>query len=84
MKAYQVFSGEQDKHGHQRYYLVATYLNKETALEHCRQIAEDTPLYGDILEESESYGYRKYKSWDAVGWDRVTIARFEEIEIIEE
>ena len=84
MKAYQVFSGEQDKHGRQHYDLVATYLNKETALEHCRQIAEDTPLYDDILEEGEWYGNGKGKAWYMVGWERTTIARFEEIEIIEE
>ena len=83
MKAYQVFKGEIDKHGHQRYDLVATYLDKEKALAHCKQIVESTPLYGDILDEGEFYGEGKYKSWDAIGWDRVTIAQFEEIDIIE-
>jgi hypothetical protein len=83
MKAYQVFNGEQDKHGHQRYDLVATYLDKEKALAHCKQIAESTPLYGDTLEESAFYGEGKSKSWDAIGWERVTIAKFEEIEITE-
>lgn len=83
MKAYQVYSGELNKHGHQRYDLIATYLDKNKALQHCQQIANDTPLYGDILEEGEWYGGGKYKSWDAVGWERVTIAKFEEIEITE-
>lgn len=83
MKAYQVHSGEYDKHGRQRYDLVATYLDKEKALAHCRQIAEATPLYGDVLEESEWCGGLKYKYWVAIGWDRVTIAKFEEIDITE-
>ncbi len=83
MKAYQVFKGELDKHSHQRYDLIATYLDKEKALAHCAQIATDTPLYGDTLEEGEFYGGGKYKSWDAIGWERVTIAQFEEIDIIE-
>ena len=83
MKAYQVFSGESDKHGNQQYDLVATYLNKDRALEHARQIAQDTPLYGDTLEESEFYGDGKFKDWDAIGWERVGIAQFREIEITE-
>ena len=83
MKAYQVFSGELDKHGRQRYDLIATYLDKDRALAHCTQIVTSTPLYGDVLEESEFYGGGKYKSWDAIGWEHTTIVRFEEIEIIE-
>ena len=83
MKAYQVFTGELSKHGHQKYNLVATYLDKGKALVHCKQIAESVTLYGDILEEGEFYGEGKYKNWDAVGWERVTIAQFEEINIIE-
>jgi hypothetical protein len=83
MKAYQVFKGEQDKHGRQIYDLVATYLDKEKALAHCRQIVESTTLYGDVLEEGEFYGEGKYKSWDAIGWERVTIAQFTEIDITE-
>lgn len=83
MKAYQVFKGELSKHGHQRYDLVATYLDKQRALDHCQQIAEAEPLYGDILEEGDFYGDGKYKSWWAIGWETVTIAQFEEIDIIE-
>lgn len=83
MKAYQVFKGEQDKHGRQRFYLVATYLDKDRALEHCKQIADTTPLHGDILEEGEFFCDGKYKHWDAIGWDRITIASFEEIDITE-
>jgi hypothetical protein len=83
MKAYQVFTGEVSKHGHQIYDLVATYFNKEKALEHCKDIAEAASINGDILEESKFYSDGKYKDWDAIGWDRFTIARFEEIEITE-
>jgi hypothetical protein len=83
MKAYQVFKGELDKHGHQRYDLIATYLDKDRALTHCKEIVANTPLYGDTLEEGEFYGSGKFKSWDAIGWERTTIAQFEEIEITE-
>lgn len=83
MKAYQVFKGEEDKHGKQYYDLQATYLDRDRALQHCAQIATNTPLYGDTLEEGEFYGEGKYKSWDAIGWSRVTIAEFREIEITE-
>jgi hypothetical protein len=83
MKAYQVFEGVLDKHGHQKYILVATYLDKDRALQHCRQIAEATPLNGDVLEEGEFYAEGKCKSWTAIGWQWVDIAQFEEIQITE-
>ena len=83
MKAYQVFEGYLDKRDNQDYKLRATYLNRERALIHCKEIAENTPLYGDILEEGEFFCEGKYKAWCAIGWERVTIAKFEEIEITE-
>jgi hypothetical protein len=84
MKAYQVFEGEEDKHGRQIYNLLATYLDKDRALAHCTQIAVNAKLYdGDILEESQFYNINKSKDWDIIGWDRVTIVRFVEIEITE-
>ena len=83
MKAYQVFKGDTDKHGRQIYDLVATYLDKEKALQHCKEIAEATPLHGDVLEESEFYANGRYKSWTAIGWERVDIAEFREIQITE-
>ncbi len=83
MKAYQVFEGYLDKRDDQDYKLIATYLNRERALVHCKEIAENTPLYGDILEEGEFFCEGKYKAWYSIGWERVTIAKFEEIEITE-
>jgi len=83
MKAYQVFQGDTDKHGRQTYDLVATYLDREKALQHCKEIAEATPLLGDVLEESEFFANGKFKDWTAVGWEIVDIARFAEIEITE-
>jgi hypothetical protein len=83
MKAYQVFKGDTDKHGRQTYDLVATYLDKEKALQYCKEIAKSTQLYGDVLEEGEYYANGKVKCWTAIGWERVDIARFEEIEITE-
>ena len=81
--AYQVFKGDTDKHDNQIYDLVATYLDKEKALQHCKQIAETTQLYGDVLEESEFYANGRYKCWTAIGWERVHIAQFREIQITE-
>ena len=83
MKAYQVFEGFTDKHDDQRYTLKATYLDRERALTHCKEIAENTPLYGDVLEEGDFFNNNKYKAWYAIGWERITIAKFEEIEITE-
>lgn len=84
MKAYQVFEGEINKHGHQLYNLIATYLDKENALSHCKQIVESTQLNGDILEEEEFYGEGKFKRWDRTNfWEKSTIVKFVEIDIIE-
>lgn len=83
MIAYQVFKGDTNKHGFQEYELVATYLDKERALAHAEKIAKETPLMGDVLEFDGWYGKGKYASWSAIGWDRVTISRLEEIEITE-
>ena len=83
MKAYQVFRGEENKHGFQDYELAATYLSKEKALEHAQKIVDETPLNGDILIDDGWYGNGKYKSWTAQGWSFVCICRIEEIEITE-
>jgi hypothetical protein len=82
MKVYQVFSGDQNKHGHQTYELVATYLDRDAALTHAIQIADKAPLYGDILEESEWDADKTCKIWYARGWEYVGIAKLEEITII--
>jgi hypothetical protein len=83
MKAYQVHKGEMDKHGHQRYDLVATYFDKTRALQHAEQIAESIPLYGDILEFDGWFSDGKCASWSAVGWEHVCVSLFEEITITE-
>jgi hypothetical protein len=83
MKVYQVYRGDENKHGFQEYELKATYLSKEKALEHAQKIVDETPLYGDKLIDGEWYGDGKYKSWIAHGWTFVCICRIEEIEIIE-
>ena len=83
MKAYQVFKGEENKHGFQEYDLAATYLSKEKALEHAQKIVDETPLYGDKLIDDGWYGDGKYRSWTAQGWSFVCICRIEEIEITE-
>ena len=81
MIAYQVFSGEQNKHGHQTYELVATYLDRDAALTHVRLIADKTQLYSDTLVESEWDADKTYKIWYAHGWEYVGIAKFKEITI---
>ena len=80
-RAYQVFKGEEDKHGHQRYDLQATYFDRDRALEHCSRIVAADEFKGELIEETE-YGNGRYRSWDAIGWSRVTICRLEEIEIL--
>jgi hypothetical protein len=78
MKIYQVYSGEEDKHGNQQEYYIATYVSKEKATEHCERIVKETPLYGERLEEVEgNWG----KHWDAIGWGRVTICALYEREV---
>ena len=84
MKAYQVNKGYLDKHGRQQYELVATYLDKQKALEHCEKIVKETPLYNeDIINFDGWWGGGKYASWSILNWEQETIARFEEIEITE-
>jgi len=83
MIAYQVFKGDINKHGFQEYELVATYFDKNRAFDHAEKIANETRLMGDVLEFDGWYGDGKYASWSAVGWDRTTISRIEEIEITE-
>jgi len=87
MKAYQVYSGEENKHGFQEYELKATYLSKEKALEHAERIVSETPLYGDVLTDSgwitNRYVHGEYRNWTAQGWNIVCICRIEEIEIVE-
>lgn len=83
MKAYQIFKGDIDKHGRQTYELIATYFDKERAFNHAEQIANETPLMSDVLEFDGWYGEGKYASWSAHGWEIVTIAKLEEIEITE-
>jgi SRSO17 transposase len=84
MKAYQVYKGDLDEHGHAyTYELIATYLDKNRAFEHAKQIADETPLYGDKLEFDGWHGNGKYCSWSAMGWDTMIISRLTEIEITE-
>ena len=80
-KAYQVFQGDIDKHGFQKFELMATYFDKQKAFDYAKSIVESIPLYGDVLEESGWYCDGTCFDWDAVGWDRVTIARLNEIRI---
>jgi hypothetical protein len=82
MKAYQVYSGDTDKHDRQTYELVATYLDRDAALTHAYQIADKTQLYGDELVESEWDADKTCKTWYARGWEFVGIAKFKEITII--
>ena len=77
--AYQVFKGEEDKHGHQRYDLLATYFDKAKALEHCKQIVEDDEFKNEYIRVDD---YPSCRSWTAVGGSYVTICELREIEII--
>jgi hypothetical protein len=83
MKAYQVFTGDFDKHGRQYYELHSTYFSKERALEKCKEIVEAEVMETETVIENKWYGGGKYKSWDVVGLEEMTICRIEEIEITE-
>ena len=82
MTAYQVFSGETDKHGRQTYDLHATYLDRDRALEHCQCIVENDTLKNEKIEKHVSSD-GKYISWHAIGWDIVDVCKMEEITITE-
>lgn len=81
MVAYQVYSGDTNKHGFQTYELKATFLDKQKAEELALGIVASTPLFGDTLEETVWINKAKY--WNALGWDTVTICKINEIEITE-
>jgi hypothetical protein len=83
MKAYQVFTGDFDKHGRQYYELIATYFSKERALEKCREIVEADAYKTETIEESGWYHSGRVKEWDVLGWDNITICKFTEIDITE-
>jgi len=84
MIAYQVFSGDTDKHGRQTYDLQGTYLDKAKALDHCQCIIENDTLKNEYIEkhvllskETESI------SWTAIGLDIVTVCQMNKITITE-
>jgi hypothetical protein len=79
--AYQVFKGEEDKYGFQRYYLQATYFDRDQALEHCKQIVETDEFKNEDIEETVSFN-GKHKSWGFTGWTHVSICELREIEIM--
>jgi len=83
MKAYQIFQGDTDKHDRQTYELIATYFDKDRAFNHAETIARETKLYGDVLEFDGWWNEGKKASWSAIGWERITIAEFREIDITE-
>ena len=84
MKAYQVFHGENDKHGNQQWDLIATYLNKDKAILHCDTIVATEKLYdGDVIEFNGWSKCGKFATWYVRSWEYTGICRFEEIEITE-
>ncbi len=82
MTAYQVFSGDTDKHGRQTYDLHATYLDRDRALDHCQCIVENDTLKNEKIEKHTSSD-DKYITWHSIGWDIVTVCKMEEITITE-
>lgn len=79
VKAYQVFKGELDKHDKQQFELVATYLSRDRAMEHCEKIVKEDPDGKD----AESTIREKYAVWLVKGWYYVDICKMEEITITE-
>ena len=81
MKAYQVFKGDTDKHDHQTWELMVTYLSKDRALEYANKMVSETKLYGDTLVVGDWKNDSQY--WYAHGWSYIGICRVDEIEITE-
>lgn len=76
MKIYQVYSGDTDKHGRQTKDYLATYLDKEKALEHCHEIVNKLKLQGEDIKEGgwgNEGGLEKGIIWTAVGLEYVNI-----------
>jgi hypothetical protein len=83
VKAYQVFSGDYDKHGRQYYDLNSTFFSKEKALQRCKEIVEGDKFKNETIIESEWYNLGRAKDWDIQGWEWITVCRLQEIEITE-
>lgn len=81
MKAYQVFTGDLDKHGHQKFELDSTYLSKGMALIRCKEIIEAEEFKDEKIELTTLKNGSMH--WEASGWDIITICKLEEIQIIE-
>lgn len=76
MTIYQVYSGDTDKHGRQTKEYLATYLDKEKAIEHCHEIVNKLKLQGEDIEEGEwgkDSNIERGIIWTAKGWDYVDI-----------
>lgn len=82
MKAYQVFTGDLNKHGHQYFELDSIYLSKGRALIRCKEIIEAEEFKEEKITMT-TLKNRKSIYWEASGWDIITICKLEEIEIIE-
>jgi hypothetical protein len=80
MKAYQVYSGDVDSNENQKYELVATYFDKDAALAHARQIANQDASHNNEVTEVQYNSTRTY--WYQHGWIYVDVAKIEEITII--
>lgn len=80
-KAYQVFTGDLDRHGHQRFELDSTYLSKDRALIRCKEIIEAEEFKNENIGMTTLKNGNTY--WEASGWDIITICKLEEIQIIE-
>lgn len=85
MKAYQVFKTNFHRVDERRYELVATYLDKQRALDHIEEIAKNVPLKeGETLVDGKWYNGGTYKSWLINGkWTTLTASSVQEIEITE-
>jgi hypothetical protein len=84
MIAYQVFTGDTDKHGRQTYELQATYLDNAKAMEHCHRIIKNDTLKNEHIEKHALLSKETETiSWNAVGWDIVTVCQMNKITITE-
>ena len=80
MKAYQVFKGELDSNEITQWDLVATYLNKDKALEHANKIVDEADPVNNEIIGGEWTDDGKY--WYEIGWTMTGICKIKEIEVI--
>lgn len=87
MKAYQVFSGEINKHGFQKYKLEATFLSLPKAQKFFDAIVDNETKTGEdrveLFPKYDEQGEIIYLVATIQDWEYIDIAKIEKIDIVE-